>query len=110
MSSCICCCHNSLIREKADHIESACPKCVSSAVKECTDTEHSVKEKLLRLVRYDECLKEILNVRDGEGDLAAKLKKVFDLVEASLVPTVLCVNCKGLTVKSPCEHCGSSLI
>jgi hypothetical protein len=98
------------MKEKADHIESGCPKCVTGSVKECNEAEHAVKEQLLRLCRFDDCLREILTVKDESGDMVEKLSKIFMLAESALIPTVLCVSCKGLTTKSPCENCGAHLV
>lgn len=107
---CLCPCHNPLTKDRTDHLESGCPKCVTGSVKECNETEHLVKEQLLRLCRFDECLQAIVSVKDAEGDLVDKLSKIFALAEEALIPTVLCVSCKSLTTKSPCEKCGAVLV
>lgn len=107
---CFCPCHNPLTKDKADHVESGCTKCKTGSVKECNEVEHLVKEKLLRLCRFDEALSEILAIREGSGDMIDKLNMIFSLAENALIPTVICVSCNRLTTKSPCENCGATLV
>lgn len=112
---CFCPCHNRLIKEKVDHVASGCPKCATGNLKECNEAENMMKEKLLRLCRLDDCLKAILAIRDEESageadDMIGQLSRIFTLAETALIPTILCVSCKNLTVSSPCEKCGSELL
>ncbi len=107
---CFCPCHNPLMKEKADHVESGCTKCKTGNVRECNETEHLVKEKLLRLCRLDDALREILAVHKGNGDMIDKLNMISSIATNALIPTVICVSCNRLTTKSPCENCDASLV
>ena len=111
---CLCPCHNPLLREKIDHVESGCPKCVTGSVKECNEAEMIVKEKMLKLCRFEECIRSILKIKDEDGwqtedGCIEKAGKIFKLAEDALLPTVLCLSCRSLTTKSPCDHCGTSI-